>query len=69
MNIDWKILIFGIGFALVMESLFYIISPITIKEVAKQIIRFENKTIRLIGVIAFIIGVLLLILYKYLINI
>ena len=68
MNIDWKIIIFGIGFALIMESIIYTASPSMIKEVAKQILMIEDRTIRYIGIMVFIIGALFLVLYKYLIN-
>ncbi len=68
MNINWEIIIFGIGFALIIESVIYTASPKMIKEVAKQILMIDDKIIRYIGIIVFIVGVLFLILYKYLRN-
>ncbi len=64
MKFQWQLLIFGLGFAFLVESLVYLLFPYFLKEAARFIVSSDIKILRIIGLVGFIIAIGLFIIFK-----
>lgn len=62
MNFSWSDLLNALALLLILEGLMPFISPNGMKKTYEQLIRFPEKTLRMIGFASIIAGILLLFL-------
>lgn len=62
MNIGWHDLLTALALLLIMEGLLPFASPATIKKAYEQFISYPEKTLRIVGLMSIIAGILLLFL-------
>ncbi len=67
MNFNFKILIFAVGFAILIEGFLYSAFPSYIKKVLLFLESLSEKEIRIIGMIALLIGSLIILIWRFLI--
>jgi uncharacterized protein len=65
MTLDWSILLLaGFGMALLLEGLLYFLSPNAVRQTYSMLLQIGDSTLRIFGLVAMIIGVVLLLVVK-----
>lgn len=62
MTLDWQDLLTAIALVLIIEGLLPFISPAGLKKTYEQLLTFSEKSLRSIGLLSIIAGILLLFL-------
>ncbi len=64
MKFNFKLIIFALGFAILIESFLYAAFPETVKKALSFLQSLSAKEIRLIGIVGLFIGALLIVFWR-----
>ncbi len=67
MNFNFRILVFAVGFAILVEGFLYSAFPSYVKKVLLFLESLSEREIRIIGIVALLIGSLIILIWRFLI--